>query len=319
MIQILNRNIQHESDAMYESHSFSSCFCWLFFLLFLFLLLLFVSCVSEQKQFSEWRWSQIAKSFKLSDDPTAHSVSNPLVIEPMLLNDHLTSIINHTKERLCAERSILPSLNTSNEAVASEYISAVMTAICLYFQSDHPSIMKSPQQDLSGTYGRGPVDFVLKIGEVMVCVTEVKRYGPLVQGLAQNIAQLDAALSQSSKKRKREESSDSDSFTIGIVSDAVCWWILKMTKCTADDTTQVLMKELTPLPLNDACAPPLCAATYTHSSASSSSSSLPPSNSLDDPLNKLLLHLLPPIQECIQKYTQAAKKQKIEAADESAK
>lgn len=42
--------------------------------------------------------------------------------------------------------------------------------------------------------GRGPVDFALMVGDLIICVTEVKREGSLEQGMAQNIAQLDAAL-----------------------------------------------------------------------------------------------------------------------------
>ena len=282
------------------------------------LLCLCVSSDLEQKQFSDWRWGQIAKSLKLSDSPDMHTKANPLPITPMAMDARLTRIVDHIVERLRSERTVLPSLRVTNEAVASEYVSAVLTAICLYFLPDHP-ITKTPQQDLSGTYGRGPIDFVLQVDEVAVCVTEVKRYGTLEQGLAQNIAQLDAALSQAKRKRKREAESDDPAhpvFSIGIVSDALSWCVLQMS-VQADGDTLVCMADLPSLPLNDACDRPVCiieeciTQPTSEPAAAAAASSLSP-DYLRAHLEQLITHLLPPIKQCIEQREQATKRRKIE-------
>jgi hypothetical protein len=292
---------------------------------------------SEQKQFSDWRWGQIAKSLKLADDPATHTEAHPLAIAPMAMDARLTRIVDHIVERLRAERTVLPPLDVSKEAVASEYVSGVLTALCLYLLPEH-RIIKTPQQDLSGTYGRGPIDFVLQVGEVMVCVTEVKRYGSLEQGLAQNIAQLDAALGQAKKKRRREAEPEDPThpvFSIGIVSDAVCWRVLQMSM-QPDGDTFVRMAELPSLPLNEACDRPACisseavpqavaspasavtaaasAAAVSFPSAAAASSS---PDSLRSHLEQLLARLLPPIQQCIMQREQAAKRRKKEAEEEA--
>jgi hypothetical protein len=305
---------------------FSVALCWL---------------SAEQKQFSDWKWGQIAKSLKLSDTPDMHTKANPLRITPMVMNARLARVVDHAVERLRTERSVLPPLNVSKEAVASEYVSAVMTAVCLYLLSDH-GITKTPQQDLSGTYGRGPIDFVLEVSEIMVCVTEVKRYGNFEQGLAQNIAQLDAALSQAKKTRKRKREAESEdpalpAFSIGIVSDAVCWRVLQMS-AQPDGDTLVRMAELPSLPLNEACDMPACvsseaasqavapslaagssAGTATVASAAANpaaAAASPSPDTLRSHLEQLLTRLLPPIQQSIEQREQAAKRRRTEAKTE---
>lgn len=291
----------------------------------------------EQNQFSDWRWSQIAQLLNLANDPATHTEAHPLAITPMAMPDaRLTRIVDHVVERLRAERTVLPPLDVSKEAVASEYVSGVLTALCLYLLPEH-RIIKTPQHDLSGTYGRGPIDFVLQVamGDVAVCVTEVKRDGSLEQGLAQNIAQLDAALGQAKKKRKRGSEPEDPAHPvfsmIGIVSDAVCWRVLQMS-ALPDGDTLVRMAELPTLPLHAACDRPACISSEAVPQALASPASavpaaasavagVPPAaaaaassspDSLRSHLEQLLARLLPPIQQCIVQREQAAKRRKKE-------
>ena len=265
----------------------------------------------EQKQFSDWRWNQIAKSFKLSENLISHIdvEVNQLVIQPMdTNNERFQCIVNHTVERLIAERAVLPALDISTEAVASEYVSAVITAICLYFFDDY-KMRKRPQHELFGQYGRGPADFVVHAEGVEVCVTEVKKHGSLEQGIAQNIAQIEATLSANNKKRKREPDSDArylPNYSLGIVSNAECWYMQKLSvteEKEGEEKPIVQIAHLNSLPLQDDCGRPSCLPSPSSPSSSSCSlSSSSPSSSLSPlrtALNKLLSFLLPHIQEAI--------------------
>ncbi|GES74602.1 hypothetical protein GLOIN_2v1571020 [Rhizophagus clarus] len=55
-----------------------------------------------------------------------------------------------------------------------------------------------PEYELSGSYGKGPVDWVIKIGDTIIVVTEAKREG-INQRVGQNAIQLQA----SSQRKKR--------------------------------------------------------------------------------------------------------------------
>jgi len=265
----------------------------------------------------------------------------PLSITPIVTNGRLSTIIDHTLNRLCAEQSVLPPLNTGKEAVASEYVSAVLTGLCLYFRNEH-ALIKSPQQELSGTYGRGPVDFVILLDEIMVCVTEVKRDGSLEQGLAQNIAQLDAALLESNKIRKRSRetaglsldgrrataaassSSSADEltqpFSMGIVSNASTWYLLRMTQAAdaegdedAEVAPRIQMAELARLPLLDSAGLPPFLPMSGASQSTSGTTTTADGNSRDQlqaRLELLYTHLIPAVQQCIDCGTERGSKRR---------
>ncbi|KAF8948997.1 hypothetical protein BGZ46_005249, partial [Entomortierella lignicola] len=96
------------------------------------------------------------------------------------------------------------------------------------------------QQQMSGRLGHEPVDFAVmdRIHQSQVLgVTEVKKDDHL-QGLAQNMVQLDVAVNQ--KKRKREDSGNEGEErpstrikTYGIVTDSFKWMFVE---CTLEST-----------------------------------------------------------------------------------
>ena len=60
----------------------------------------------------------------------------------------------------------------SNEASRSEFVFSFLVAAASIFQD----IIISPQQPLSGTYGRGPIDFAVTLKSIGILgVTEVKK------------------------------------------------------------------------------------------------------------------------------------------------
>lgn len=230
-------------------------------------------------------------------------MAQQLSINPLQSHDSLLqSIVKHTAQSLLAEKLILPPLSAaSNEAVSSEYVSEIMTALCLYFHRDF-ALSKFPQQPLYGELGRGPVDFLLQSGDFMVCVTEVKRYGTLEQGCAQNIAQLNAVLGRN-KKRKRESSPESDEkelYSIGLVSNGAEWYVLKLADPTASgETSSVEITHLEPLPLESKCVEPQCISASSSNSAHGSSDAAASSSvtlaTFEQALTQLLSYLIPPI------------------------
>lgn len=96
----------------------------------------------------------------------------------------------------------LPTMGTvegSNEASRSEYIFSFLVTAASIFQD----IIISPQKQLSGTYGRGPVDFALKANasSVILGVAQVKR-DDIDKGIAQNVVQLLSSLSPGSSQKR---------------------------------------------------------------------------------------------------------------------
>ena len=83
-----------------------------------------------------------------------------------------------------------------------------------------------PEYELSGSHGKGPVDWVIKIGDTIIVVTEAKRED-INQGVGQNAIQLQASSQRNKKKRTYNEALRED-VMYGIVSTGVDWVIIKL-------------------------------------------------------------------------------------------
>lgn len=298
-----------------------------------FTVALYVTPCADQKEFSKWTWRELIKSFGLCDNLAQHASSptHRLTITPLSKSDpRLSAIVDHISQRLLTEKLVLPALHASNEAVASEYVSAVMTGVCLYFYEEY-QLQKYPQKELNGELGRGPVDFELisPVLDFIACVTEVKKYGSVEQGCAQNLAQLNAVLTTNKRKRKWDDTVDVSAYSIGVVSNGEIWYVLKLLDTISVDVESdvdvaVRIAELPSLPLSFPCQRPMCIHDPRAQVGDTSSDDNTTSRSSDvstagttaadmrTALFELLSSLIAPIKECLEliQNSQAAKRQK---------
>lgn len=135
----------------------------------------------------------------------------------------------------------------ANEATKSMIVGVFLAKATRLFKED---LYLAAQRNLSGRRGNGPEDFSVhsrKTYDYTLSVTEVKK-DDLVQGVAQNIVQLESALTV--KKRKRgpndvdgEEEPQTNMRSYGIVTDASQWLLIECT-LHEDETVTYRMKAL---------------------------------------------------------------------------
>lgn len=121
-------------------------------------------------------------------------------------------------------------------------------------------IKVSPQHELAGSHGKGPVDWAIRFGETIIAITEAKK-DDIDQGVGQNVIQLQASRQCNPKKRKYDSALRED-VMFGIVTTGVSWVVIKVISSgngdkeiddatTAGNNTQVLLSSESPssLPL----------------------------------------------------------------------
>ena len=86
-------------------------------------------------------------------------------------------------------------VTSANEATRREFISSVLHGVASCYDGE---VKVCPEYELSGSHGKGPVDWVIKIGDTIIVVTEAKRED-INQGVGQNAIQLQAS-SQCNKR-----------------------------------------------------------------------------------------------------------------------
>ena len=111
-----------------------------------------------------------------------------------------------------------------------------------------------PQYNVSGSHGKGPVDWAIKIDETIIAITEAKRED-LNQGVGQNIVQLQAS-SQRNPKKRTYDSALREDVMFGIVTTGVEWVIIKLVSNGSNnnnDNVRVLLSSRSPfsLPINE--------------------------------------------------------------------
>ncbi|GES92718.1 hypothetical protein GLOIN_2v1587390 [Rhizophagus clarus] len=85
-----------------------------------------------------------------------------------------------------------------------------------------------PEYEVIGDDSTGRVNFAIKKAKNLICVTEDKPERNLIEGLAQNIKQLESSCQTNLRKRKRNDDDDFD-YLYGIVTTAQDWHFLLYT------------------------------------------------------------------------------------------
>ena len=204
-----------------------------------------VSLDSPAKSFSTYTWPEMMGAYGVGGGPEFLPLFD---IEPRPMTaDEKIMLAEVVKE--CSRRNEAYIFGpSSSEPTRNTIVDAFMVGAMQFYKTD---MFLAQQQPMSGRRGHGPVDFAVmdRIHQTQVLgVTEVKK-DDHVQGLAQNMVQLDVAVQQ--KKRKRVEGTDEDGAerpstrfkSYGIVTDAFKW---RFVECTLeeDDTLTYKGKEV---------------------------------------------------------------------------
>ncbi|PKY56227.1 hypothetical protein RhiirA4_549133 [Rhizophagus irregularis] len=83
-----------------------------------------------------------------------------------------------------------PPITSANEATHCEFISAIIYGVASIFDG---TVKVYPQYEVSGSHRKGPIDWVIKMGDTIISVTEAKRED-INQGVAQSTVQVHASI-----------------------------------------------------------------------------------------------------------------------------
>ncbi|PKY57868.1 hypothetical protein RhiirA4_549837 [Rhizophagus irregularis] len=105
-----------------------------------------------------------------------------------------------------------PITGDVNEAPRRIFISSILYAVVSTFGGNIKII---PEFDVSGSYGKGPFDWVIQIGDIIICVTEAKK-NDISHGIGQSSVQAHAFMQRNRKKRTYTDADlyDEDMFCI---------------------------------------------------------------------------------------------------------
>ena len=209
-----------------------------------------VSKLSPAKPFSSYTLSQVWRLYGLSDQFNIQREMKADVTHfPFFKCKRLplsnNAIIPHLMEGLETDLLITP-LSSGKEAGKSSYVrSMLVAALRDFIVESKPKFTLTPQSDIQGRYGQGPVDYAIQgsgefVGITFVGITEVKKEN-MEQGIAQNAVQIESALPRRKRKAEVMEKDEATHRTrcFGIVSDAVMWRFLE---CTRDEMNNPIFK-----------------------------------------------------------------------------
>ncbi|KAK3845747.1 MAG: hypothetical protein J3R72DRAFT_435542 [Linnemannia gamsii] len=208
-----------------------------------------ISLETPSKSFGAWTFKDVCEEYNLSmaSEPELEALKPFTDVKSASLR---SAFQRATRDLLIKEieaRVDALPLRGGNEATKSMVVASFLVAATRLFKDD---LYLMSQRHLSGRRGNGPVDFSVhprKTHDYTLGVTEAKR-DDFRQGVAQNIVQLEAALTE--KKRKREkhdldgdEDPPSKQKAYGIVTNALQWAFLECTMLE-DETVSFRMSWL---------------------------------------------------------------------------
>ncbi|CAG8796563.1 22626_t:CDS:2 [Dentiscutata erythropus] len=147
---------------------------------------------------------------------------------------------------------VSPSIVGINEATRCEFISRIIYKAASMFGG---IVKVYPQYEVSGSHGKGPIDWAIKMEDTIFSVTQAKREN-IDQAIAQNTVQAHASLQRNRKKRTYEEADMYGDVMYGIVTTGVDWIITKVVLSNENDNengdVQVYWSSKSPvaLPIN---------------------------------------------------------------------
>ncbi|KAG0034379.1 hypothetical protein BGZ82_005760 [Podila clonocystis] len=211
---------------------------------------LILSLNTPTKGFASWKFKDVCDEYGLapgSTDPSLEDLPPFTGIEAVpLISDDKKKMLNQLIDEVGLRVDVLKLLG-ANESTKSMVIASFLLAATKLFKDD---LYLAAQRDLSGRRGNGPLDFSVhsrKSYDYTLGVTEVKKED-FKQGVAQNIVQLESALTSRKRKRSSNDVDGGDEppmeiKSYGIVTDASQWMLLECT-LHVDETVSYKMTEL---------------------------------------------------------------------------
>ncbi|RIA93384.1 hypothetical protein C1645_735585 [Glomus cerebriforme] len=91
-------------------------------------------------------------------------------------------ILEHVLEDIAIKYKTCIHVTSANEATRCEFISSVLYGVVSCYDS---KVKVYSKYELSESHGKGPVDWIIKIGDTIIVVTEAKR-----ENINQNVGQI---------------------------------------------------------------------------------------------------------------------------------
>ncbi|PKC06519.1 hypothetical protein RhiirA5_501328 [Rhizophagus irregularis] len=205
---------------------------------------------TSQQPFSSWTFPQIKTLFGLTADSY---IDLPRFDGELADTANYEKILEHVLEDIAMKHKTCIHVTSANEATRREFISSVLHGVASCYDGE---VKVCPEYELSGSHGKGPVYWVIKIGDTIIVVTEAKRED-INQGVGQNAIQLQASSQRNKKKRTYNEALRED-VMYGIVSTGVDWVIIKLVTTgeyndSDNGNVEVLLSSRTPFtfPINE--------------------------------------------------------------------
>jgi hypothetical protein len=88
-------------------------------------------------------------------------------------------------------------ITSANEATRCEFIFCIIYVVASIFSVEVKVYL---QYEISGNHDKGPVDWVIKVGNTIITVIEAKKED-INQGIAQNATQLQTSIQRNLQKR----------------------------------------------------------------------------------------------------------------------
>jgi hypothetical protein len=107
-------------------------------------------------------------------------------ISENLLESVISEIVrNHTASP--------PIIGDVNDAIRRVFISSIIYAVVSSFDGD---VKIFPEYEVSGSYGKGSLDWIIKVGDIIICVSN-----DISHGIGQSSVQAHASMQRNRKKR----------------------------------------------------------------------------------------------------------------------
>ncbi|PKY51955.1 hypothetical protein RhiirA4_447639 [Rhizophagus irregularis] len=153
---------------------------------------------TAQQPFSSWTFPKIKSLFGLTADSC---IDLPRFDGGSADASDYKKVLEHVLEDIAMKHKTCIHVTSANEATRREFISSVLHGVASCYDGE---VKVCPEYELSGSHGKGPVDWVIKIGDTIIVVTEAKRED-INQGVGQNAIQLQASSQRNKKKRTYNE------------------------------------------------------------------------------------------------------------------
>ncbi|GBB96419.1 hypothetical protein RclHR1_02750011 [Rhizophagus clarus] len=176
---------------------------------------------TSQQPFSWYTYSRMKTLFGLQVDDYNFLPTEYLVRKGDISDELLESVISEILRNHTASPTITSDIN---EATRRVFISSIIYAVVSIFGGEVKII---PEYEISGSYGKGPFDWIIKIGDIIICVTEAKK-NDISHGIGQSSVQAHASMQRNRKKRTYTDADLYDEEMFCIISTGVEWIMTKV-------------------------------------------------------------------------------------------